>query len=209
MVQIIFKRIGKGPLNNQNLRIQLVKELLESYKPLLIIETGTFLGDTTEFLSKFSNVISIEKSRLFYYLSKSRFHNENQIQIIYGKSEVELKKIKTLKKIPFLFGCSLGRRSALKRRGRTNYNNYLNYLIFLNNFAVPNDNSWGFDSYEGTKLDIDMLKNLENTKIYFPDYNSDAESGEKRGSVFLTNSDDVDYIFKKNNFKLYDKNKFS
>ena len=60
-------------------------------------------------------------------------------------------------------------------------NNYLNYLICIDDFAVPNDNSWGFDSYEGTKLDIDMLlKNLENTKIYFPDYNSDLESGEKK-----------------------------
>ena len=85
-------------------------------------------------------------------------------------------------------------------------NNYLNYLICIDDFAVPNDNSWGFDSYDGTKLDIDMLKNLENTKIYFPDYNSDLESGEKRGSVFLTNSDNINNIFKKNNFKLHDKN---
>ena len=203
-----FKRIGKGPLNNQNLRIQLVKELLESYKPLLIIETGTFLGDTTEFLSKFSNVISIEKSRLFYYLSKSRFHNENQIQIIYGKSEVELKKIKNFEKNTFFYlDAHWGEGLPLKEEVEQITNNYLNYLICIDDFAVPNDNSWGFDSYDGTKLDIDMLKNLENTKIYFPDYNSDLESGEKRGSVFLTNSDNINYIFKKNNFKLYNKTK--
>ena len=202
-----FKRIGKGPLNNQNLRIQLVKELLESYKPLLIIETGTFLGDTTEFLSKFSKIISIEKSRLFYYLSKSRFLNENQTQIIYGKSEVELKKIKNFEEKTFFYlDAHWGEELPLKEEVEQITNNYLNYIICIDDFAVPNDNSWGFDSYAGVKLDINLLKGLRNTKIYFPNYNSSLESGEKRGTVFLTNSNEEDYIFENNNFKLYDLN---
>ena len=69
-----FKRIGKGPLNNQNLRIQLVK--IKSYKPLLIIETGTFLVILQNFCPNFQMLSQLKKSRLFYYLSKSRFHNE-------------------------------------------------------------------------------------------------------------------------------------
>lgn len=203
-----FMRIGKGPLNNQNLRKKLVQDLLKSYKPLLIIETGTFLGDTTEFLSKYSEVVSIEKSKLFYYLSKSRFYNEKQIQIIHGKSESELKKIKNFEEKTFFYlDAHWGDNLPLVFEIEHITNNYLNYIICIDDFAVPNDSSWSFDSYEGVRLDINLFKNLnlENIKIYFPNYKSALESGEKRGSVFLTNSNNEDYIFKNNNFKLYKK----
>ncbi len=201
-----YKRIGIGPLNNQDLRKKLVQDLLTSYKPNLIIETGTFLGDTTEFLSKYSKVVSIEKSKLFYFLSKSRFYNDEQIQIIHGKSEVELKKIKNFaEKTFFYLDAHWGEDLPLRTEIEEITNNYLNYLICIDDFAVPNDNSWGFDSYAGVKLDINLLKSLENTKIYFPNYNSALENGEKRGSVFLTNSNNEDYIFKNNNFQLYSK----
>ena len=203
-----YKRMGKGPLNSQDLRIKLVKDLLKSFKPLLIVETGTFLGDTTEFLSKYSKVISIEKSRLFYYLSTSRFYNKKQIQIIHGKSEVELRKLINFHdKTFFYLDAHWGEELPLKDEVEQITNNYSKYLICIDDFAVPNDNSWGFDSYAGVKLDINLLSNLKNTKIYFPKYNASLESGEKRGTVFLTNSNDEDYIFENNNYKLFDINK--
>lgn len=200
-----YKRIGIGPLNNQHLRQRLTEDLLKRFKPKFIIETGTFLGDSTEFFGKFSKVFSIEKSKLFYFLSKSRFYNEKQIQIIHGKSEVELRKIKNFNDNTFFYlDAHWGEDLPLKVELEQITSNYVNYIICIDDFEVPNDSSWGFDSYAGVKLDINLLEGLENTKIYFPNYSASLESGEKRGTVFLTNSNDQDYIFEKNNFKLYD-----
>ena len=46
-----------------------------------------------------------------------------------------------------------GEELPLKKEVEQITNNYLNYLICIDDFAVPNDNSWGFDSYEGTDID--------------------------------------------------------
>ena len=92
--------------------------------------------------------------------------------------------------------------SRVGNSSKWNTNNYSNYIICIDDFAVPKDSSWGFDSYAEVNLDIELLRNLSNVKIYFPGYSSDLETGEKRGTVFLTNTN-IDEIFKTNNFQIY------
>lgn len=199
-----YKRIGIGPFNNQNLRKKLIQELLVDFKPDFILETGTFLGDSTEFFGKYSKVVSIEKSKLFYYLSKSRFYKDDHIEIVYGESSVELKKFENFNKKTFFYlDAHWGEDMPLKIEIEQITNNYSDYIICIDDFAVPKNSSWGFDSYDGVNLDIKLLQNLNAVKIYFPDYSSDLETGGKRGTVFLTNTHIDNEAFRTNNFKLY------
>jgi len=58
------------------------------------IETGTYLGQTTKFLSKYyPNVVSIEPVLDFYQFTRDRFANRKNVKIVNGYSEDVLKSI--------------------------------------------------------------------------------------------------------------------
>jgi hypothetical protein len=58
------------------------------------IETGTYMGDTTNFLAKNSNfVYSIEPEMNLAELAKKRFKKNTKIEIIHGTSENEFEKL--------------------------------------------------------------------------------------------------------------------
>ena len=62
-------------------------------KDSLWIETGTYYGNTTKVLSKISKkTISIEADKDLYELSKKKFNNFQNVEIILGKSEDLLEK---------------------------------------------------------------------------------------------------------------------
>ena len=55
------------PFNSQVKRTKIISSILGNYKPKNIVETGTFLGSTTEFFANYSDkVISVERSELYY-----------------------------------------------------------------------------------------------------------------------------------------------
>ena len=59
------------PFNDQITRKEIVKDILESIQFDKIIETGTLLGNTTEFFQKFNiPVVSIEISEFYFLVSK-------------------------------------------------------------------------------------------------------------------------------------------
>ena len=198
-----YDRIQLGPLNNQSLRTKLVDELLINFKPDLIIETGTFLGDSTEFFGNYSKVLSVEKSKLYYLLSKSRFINNNVIEIKWGDSKDVLRNIKLFdNKIFFYLDAHWGQEMPLKDEIDFIISNFKNYIICIDDFAVPNDSSWGYDIYDDVKLDINLINLNKELYIFFPSYNASKESGEKRGTVFLTNKDSHNKIFEHHNFEI-------
>ena len=68
------------------------------------VETGTYLGDSTDYLSKISKrVYSIEPSKTYFEKAQKRFMNTESVSLFYGTSEncldlilknIENKKIK-------------------------------------------------------------------------------------------------------------------
>lgn len=58
------------------------------------VETGTYLGDTTNAVSEyFDKIYTFEITRELVDLAKIRFANKNNIEIIHGDSGVELEKL--------------------------------------------------------------------------------------------------------------------
>lgn len=64
-----------------------MEEYRKTYNPVYFIETGTFLGDTTEFFkNKFQKIYSIELSEDLYTKAKKRFASHSHVQIVHGDS---------------------------------------------------------------------------------------------------------------------------
>jgi hypothetical protein len=62
--------------------------------PTIWIETGTFKGDTTDFLSQISTrVFTIEPSEKLYRDAVDRFRNHERVNVRHGISELELPRI--------------------------------------------------------------------------------------------------------------------
>lgn len=63
------------------------------------VETGTYLGDTSSFLSNYFNaeVFTLEPADNFYELAKKRFAHNQKIHVIHGSSETKLESV--LKKL--------------------------------------------------------------------------------------------------------------
>jgi len=58
------------------------------------VETGTYLGSTTAFLSRFAlEVVSIEPSPMHFENAKSRFKDCQNIDLVFGYSEQQIEKI--------------------------------------------------------------------------------------------------------------------
>jgi hypothetical protein len=101
-VQYTFKKKVTPP--PYELKQEILNSYRESYKLNILIETGTFLGDTVEYCKrKFEKVYSIELSDDLARKAKKRFENDPNVIIIQGDSGKVLKTILKEIKEPVLF----------------------------------------------------------------------------------------------------------
>ena len=76
----------------------------ELYKPKIMVETGTFFGDTVEaFKNKFEKVISIELSKELAEKASKRFGGDENVTILQGDSSKVLPSLLAEIKSPVLF----------------------------------------------------------------------------------------------------------
>jgi hypothetical protein len=77
-----------------NMRYHFIKELAVKNNIKVFVETGTYLGDTTNSLSRYFNKIyTFEISEDLVSMAKKRFENQKHIEIVHGDSGVELENI--------------------------------------------------------------------------------------------------------------------
>ena len=75
------------PLNGQSTRQSVMRRLIERFEPNVIVETGTFLGDTTRWLTQFGvPVVSVELEPAFFRLAKRRLRGASNVELICGAS---------------------------------------------------------------------------------------------------------------------------
>ena len=68
------------------------------------------------------------------------------------------------------------------------FENLSNFIILIDDFQVPHDYRYGYDSEDGHFLNLSYIKNFINKdeiQIFFPKHKSDKETGLKRGSVYI------------------------
>jgi hypothetical protein len=193
------------PFNSQKKREELISSILISYKPSTIIETGTFLGSTTEYFSNYcQKVKSVEISQLYYFVSLARLEKYKNVELINDESASFLTKMEfTDDKYFFYLDSHWGEYLPLEAE-LEQILNLKNFIVCIDDFKVEDEQNWGFDIYKDIELSIDNFELLKDKPIYFPSYNLSSETGGKKGSIFLSSEGSAEEVLKsQKNLKKY------
>jgi len=85
---------GWGPFNGQTARQALFVDIITKTQPRAIVETGTFLGATTELMSQTGlPVFTIESRPRNYGFARARFWRRRNVNVLYGDSRAGLRRL--------------------------------------------------------------------------------------------------------------------
>src|SRR5215472_15825325 len=78
-------RLATRPFNGQRYRQDLFHNLIEKFSPIAIVETGTYLATTTEFMAKTElPIFSVESDPLNYGLARARLWWHRNVHLLRG-----------------------------------------------------------------------------------------------------------------------------
>ena len=199
--------------NRQAVRKATVTEIIKNTKPACIIETGTFLGDTTGYFASFGiPVISSEISPPIHYAAKQRLSGFSNVRLMLCDSRDLFKSIvsgKADNESAFIYlDAHWLDDLPLLEEIRIIDANWDNFIILIDDFQVPGDSGYGYDRYSKKRiLNVSYISGcLTNRpiKVFFPNTNSNLETGAKRGYVFLAKgADNINYLSGMDKLKLY------
>ena len=99
-LKIVFEweKNGKPLPPPQHYKRTLIKKFAKKYKAKIFVESGTYLGETTDFCSRiFETVYSIELDKTLFEQAKLKFSTKTNIHLLQGDSGKVIEEI--LKKI--------------------------------------------------------------------------------------------------------------
>lgn len=186
-----------GPFNGQPLRRELFMALLDRVAPDAIVETGTYLGTTTEFMADTGlPIFTIEAHPRYYGFARARLWRRRNIRLLHGDSRAVL--------------CELFEKSQSGLSGRTvlcyldaHWNDDLPLaeeldiifarcpaaIVMVDDFEVPFDSGYGYDDYgTGKALNFAYIASTVSThrlQAFYPSIPSIYEGGMCRGCVVL------------------------
>ena len=92
------------PFNGQKIRKKLVSKIIKEFKPAKLIETGTYLGNTLEFLLSFKiPTYSVEINEKYYLIAKSRFINQKNLNLFLDNSTTFLTSLSNIDEEVFVY----------------------------------------------------------------------------------------------------------
>lgn len=174
-------------------------QLKDKYNLTTVVETGTYHGITTEWLSfNFEKVYTVECNESFYNISQSRISELANVKSFLMDSPLFLEKIlpevDESNTIIFLdahwyTNPVLNELAAIKRSGKKP-------ILAIHDFKVPGKPDLGYDSYpsEGIVYEWSWIErhiNLIYGNSYSIFYNSEAE-GAMRGCIFIIPQNNTD-----------------
>jgi hypothetical protein len=173
-----------------------VREYVDFYHPMLIIETGTQNGFTTASLANMVNEVwSIEIDPVAHARAKENLVSKKNVRLHCGESSEVLGRL--LKHFPrteplvfFLDAHGFGQGCALKNELRViqKHRRDAVNVIVIHDCQVPDRPGLGFDTYDGEPINIASVWSLLEQIYpsgYSVRYNDIAEHG-MRGCAFIT-----------------------
>jgi predicted O-methyltransferase YrrM len=197
-----------GPFNGQRKRQELFVSLIQSCQPSAIIETGTYRGASTEFMSEASkvSVYSIETSARNFSFAKMRLRNRRNVRLLLGDSRKVLLKFfegegrsYANQRLLFYLDAHEAHHAEdhpLAEELTTILLAVSQPIIMIDDFQVPDDPGYDYDIYGVDKVlsrawiarDIGRYELTE----FYPRTPSTEETGSRRGCVVLArNPDDI------------------
>ena len=157
-------------------------QILDWYNPLYIIETGTFVGTTTKFFSKFSSeVFSIEISNEFIEIARKNLNNSPNITLVQGDSPAKIKNlidnhINKDKKVFFYLDAHWEANLPLQAEVSLILQYFLDFIIVIDDFKNEFDTDFSYDSYNGIAIDHQLIHAIDpQLACFIPQYLAKSE----------------------------------
>lgn len=180
------------PFNNDFHLQEMMSKFIDESRVELLIETGTYKGDTTKFLATFNKpVITTELVEELYNEACIDIKEYTNIKALLGDSTTLLKPLlPTNGERVFFFLDSHGANDrSLDRELDLIAESNITPFITIHDFVVPGT-TLGYDSHDGQAYCFESFKDRFN-KIYkrfggyIYHYNDDTAVGSRRGCIFL------------------------
>jgi predicted O-methyltransferase YrrM len=189
-----------GPFNGQSNRIRIFNAIVACIRPIAIIETGTYLGTTTEFMAATGlPVYTIEGNPRNYGFARARLWRKPNVRLYHGDSRIELRKLldgplKSLTGTSLFFYLDAHWNDDLPLADEIAiiFGRSSNAVVMIDDFEVPGDPGFGYDDYGPEKaLNAKYVAPLAETHdlaIFYPSVPSQEETGRRRGCAVLCKS---------------------
>lgn len=170
-----------------------IKTLIDKHKINLVIETGTYLGGTTNQLRQMAKeVLTIEINEAFQMEARETIQDHGNVTMLLGNSPEKLAEVfadkKTLKKrILILLDAHWGNVCPLHQEMAEIAKAGIKPVIVIHDFFVPGK-TFGYDSYNGKRFDLAFVQDSLN-QIYgvdgFTFFYNDIAEGARRGVIYV------------------------
>jgi hypothetical protein len=189
-----------GPFNGQSNRIRIFNAIVACIRPTAIVETGTYLGTTTEYMAATGlPVYTIEGHPRHYGFARARLWRKPNVKLYQGDSRIELKKLldgplKSLTSTSLFFYLDAHWNEDLPLADEIDiiFGRSLNAVVMIDDFEVPGDPGFDYDDYgAGKALNVEYIAPLaekHGLAIFYPSVSSREETGRRRGCAILCKS---------------------
>jgi len=186
-----------GPFNAQEFRMALFDELMQRLPPLAIVETGTHLGTTTEYLAATGRpVFTIERDQRIYGFAKARLRKHRNVTLLQGDSRRTLSQLlegplASLAGETLFFYLDAHWEGDLPLAQELDiiFSRCPNALVMVDDFQVPHDPGYGYDEYgPDSMLTADYIAaavGAHGLAGFYPSIAAIHESGARRGCIIL------------------------
>ncbi|MFE0105745.1 hypothetical protein [Streptomyces sp. NPDC059009] len=183
-------RFYGGPMNGQGARQRLVRELMRAVAFDEIVETGTYRGVTTTFLSDVSGlpVHTAEVSPRYVRYARVRCATHPSVTVHHRDSRDLLRELAARPGAPTLFcyldahwGEDVPRHDEL----RIIHARWPRAVVMIDDFQVHDDPGYAYTRYGGAPLNLDYLPELPGWRPFYPATRAAAETGDRRGCLVL------------------------
>ena len=185
------------PFNGQAVRALKMNQLLTRFNPNLIIETGSYVGTTTEFIARIApvSIYSIEKNVEYFESTKILLQEKGLgqiVKLILGDSAVEVRKIlderqKDENRVIAYLDAHWENELPLREELMALMDSHAEFVAVIDDFKVPGDSGYGFDLFQGEPINEQIRVELRNLEVWVPSTPAYAETGARRGTGYVFN----------------------
>jgi hypothetical protein len=186
---------GFGVFNGQCFRQLMFIDLNRACNFEAIVETGTYVGCTTQFLARNSNVpvYTAESSAKEFHIAKRHLRHYPAVHLTHGDSLQFLKSVPldTETRIFFYLDAHWENNLPLAEETGIILSRFHNFVVMIDDFAVPDDDGYTYDDYgPGKQLGLRDFPYHADPRVntYFPNRRASEESGARRGSIVLASA---------------------
>ena len=186
-----------GPFNGQAHRCLLFATLVDRLRPAAIVETGSYLGTTTEWMAAFQvPVFTCESSEENFGFAQARLSPIPNVTVTLGDSREFLSNLlkgplvnARQEAIIVYLDAHWSADLPLAEEVDLVFSSCPKAAVLIDDFEVPGDPGYGFDTF-GLELTlnasyIDAAVRKHRLTMFYPSTPSSAETGMRRGCAVL------------------------